>query len=203
MLSFRNLIAVVSTVAIVFAFADTSHAQRAPFKVNQAFRWMGHFQSTGYHWRNPGPCVGYYNPYSHHNSSLRIGGHPQGASSYNLNFYSDHHAGIYSEFDRPGGFTSPVAPADPTPNSTIDSEVDIEQYEESEATVDDGNVEEDAKSILDEIEAIDEDEKGPKESKKRVDGASIWSDVFELSRINQPKSKLPRTSNAVQRKRSR
>ena len=164
---------------------------------------MGHFQSTGYHWRTPGPCVDYYNPYSHHNSSLRIGGHPQGASSYNLNFYSDHHAGVYSEFDRPGGYTSPIAPSTPPPNSTIDSEVDTEQYEENDSSVDDANAEEDAKSILDEIEAIDDEGKGSQDSKKRVDGASLWSDVFELSRIKQQKTTQRRASNAIQQRRSR
>jgi hypothetical protein len=32
---------------------------------------MGHGWSAGYHHRNPGHDSSYYNPYSHHNSSLR------------------------------------------------------------------------------------------------------------------------------------
>ncbi len=73
---------VFACILVTVGFADVTLAQRAKIRLNQDFRYLGGFQSAGYHWRNPGPCIGYYNPYSQHNSYLKSGGIPQGAELY-------------------------------------------------------------------------------------------------------------------------
>ena len=206
MLSIKNLVTIACFTFSFFCLADMASAQRAPLKVNQGFRWLGHFQSTGYHWRTQGPCVNYYNPYSHHNSSLRIGGSPQGSYGYagGTGYGCSDCAG---GFDQPGSYgygdVNSQAAIAPGGRTVVESEVDNEVYEgegdngSGETTEEDIDAE--AKSILDQIEALDKKMKDTPaaESKERVDGASLWSDVFELSRVDR--SKIQKRAAANQR----
>ena len=95
---------VIAAVSIIST--DTTVAQRGPFRVNQAFRKLGGGWSSGYHWRTPGHRVEYYNPYSRHNSSLKIGGIPQGSGSYlaRLRNDSDRSQTATSPFDQIGNY---------------------------------------------------------------------------------------------------
>ena len=114
----RNIFVIFVAIAC-FALPEVSSAQRARFDIDQPFRFLGNFQTHGYHWRNPGPCVGYYNPYSAQNSTLRTGGIPQGAESYLSRFHivttSEHTSSL--PFDRPAAIGGGVAPAF-SPNRT-------------------------------------------------------------------------------------
>ena len=78
-----RIIILVVVTTVTLSNVDFALAQkRGKYPVNQTFRLLGGGWSGGYHWRNPGYKVDYYNPYSHHNSQLRIGVVPQGASRY-------------------------------------------------------------------------------------------------------------------------
>jgi hypothetical protein len=57
-------------------------AQRGEVGWNQFCRCLGGGFSAGYHWRNPGHKVDYYNPYSERNTVLVTGVLPQGAACY-------------------------------------------------------------------------------------------------------------------------
>jgi len=50
-------------------------AQRPMRPALQFERWLGHGCSVGYHWRNPGPDISYYCPFSDRNSNL-VSGYP-------------------------------------------------------------------------------------------------------------------------------
>lgn len=191
----KKILAVTVCLAIAVVCCSEVSAQRAPLKLNQAFRYLGHGQSTGYHWRTPGPCVGYYNPYSRLNSELRIGGVPQGAQnyvpSYDQQFY-------VSPFDQPANFSNPSPTVAPNSIPTMDSEIDLEVYEnDKDAVGEKENSDEDTSSILDEIESI-ENKSAPEAGQTEednIDGASLWSDVFELSRLQRNQAAARRSRN--------
>jgi hypothetical protein len=60
----------VAALALLFAFGFSveSNAQKPKRPLKQFGRWLGDGLGNGYHWRNKGPNVGYYNPYSVLNS---------------------------------------------------------------------------------------------------------------------------------------
>ncbi len=201
-MSTKNLVVAVCVAVSLFCSSEV-FAQRGPFKLNQAFRYLGHGQSTGYHWRTPGPCIGYYNPYSRHNSSLRIGGLPQGAERYVPAYgFQD----CNNNFAQPSTLSNmgPVGIA-PGQMPIIDSEIDNDEYEnDSYEDEDEDTLDDDAKSILDEIEAIEDAEQaGEKaaEEAKNIDGASLWSDVFELSRMGAGNNNQRRAANKINQRR--
>ncbi len=81
-MSIKTLVCGVMVAAATISFSAETFGQRGSLCLNHGFRTLGGGQSAGYHWRTPGPCVGYYNPWSHHNTALRIGIVPQGAGPY-------------------------------------------------------------------------------------------------------------------------
>ena len=146
-MSIRSLICFIATAAIVTTSfsTDALYAQRNKPTWNGLTRFLGGGHSAGYHWRTPGPDVSYYNPYSRVNSTLRIGGVPQGAEPYVGRYGSQHGCGQSFDgqsFDQPSGFgdysqgqflQQPTAyPTQYAPSSTtIDAEID-----DSEDTLD-------------------------------------------------------------------
>ena len=136
-----RLILVFSVIAAVSMVNAETSAQRAPKRVNQVFRFLGGGWSGGYHWRTPGPRVEYYNPYSHHNSRLKIGGYPQGAGRYvsqlgcyydgpgttsNTNSFDqigDYQTGGYEFMPAPTGYQS----RPPSPKNVVNSVVDNDE----------------------------------------------------------------------------
>ncbi len=81
-MSIRFLLITALALSMMALSCKTSSAQRGDRNWNQFTRYLGGGFSAGYHWRNPGPKVNYYNPYSHQNTSLVTGALPQGASCY-------------------------------------------------------------------------------------------------------------------------
>ncbi len=72
---FRTVILVGVSAAIVLLAGSSAEAQfvRTGRPIQRLDRWLGVGNGPGYHWRNPGPDVSYYNPWSEVNSSLVSG----------------------------------------------------------------------------------------------------------------------------------
>ena len=101
-MSIRTLVCSALVAAAAFSFSTETFGQRGSLSWNQGCRILGGGQSAGYHWRTPGPYIGYYNPWSHHNTALRTGIVPQGAASY---LYRHENCGdAMPTFDEPLGF---------------------------------------------------------------------------------------------------
>jgi hypothetical protein len=142
-MSNRVLLAILILGSVVFSYAEQANAQRGRCSINQGFRILGGGQASGYHWRTPGPCVNYYNPYSYHNTNLRIGGLPQGAGSYVARYGIDsaYHE-LQPAFDRPLGmsqidFVPGIAPGDNTVNAELDEASPPRENSDSEDAADD------------------------------------------------------------------
>lgn len=166
-MSIRTLLCLAVALTVTgFASSDAS-AQRGRCGINQAFRYLGGGHSWGYHWRTPGPCVDYYNPWSYHNTNLRIGTMPQGSQSYMGRMGYRGSAGHYNMDRGPGTYEDhyPSMIADPSPslapNNVIQSEID---------EVDDADSDSDAESIL-------EDDESGKEGAD--EGAMMWPGFME------------------------
>lgn len=101
-MSIKTLVYGVLAVASAFCFTSETFGQRSPCRLNQGFRYLGGGHSAGYHWRTPGPCVDYYNPWSHHNTSTRTGIVPRGAGPYLTRL--EHCGETFQSFNQPSGF---------------------------------------------------------------------------------------------------
>ena len=182
---------------------DTAEAQRGTFRVNQVFRKLGGGWSAGYHWRTPAPKVDYYNPYSRHNSSLKIGGIPQGSASYlaRLGDVSQNHQPVeINSFDAIGNYDESssynfmptveysVAPGVMPPN-VVTSEV-IEQETQPKVDYRHGpeNTGGPQKSILNRNSGNPSIDKQPSPSDQPVDddGVSLWQSFDDLESLGRP-----------------
>lgn len=66
-----KLILLIVATAATFSFVpEQADAQKNYRPVKRFHRWLGIYHNHGYHYRNPGPDVSYYNPYNAHNSRL-------------------------------------------------------------------------------------------------------------------------------------
>lgn len=70
MTKIRLLVLIVASIAAFGSVSEQADAQQTYRPLKQVNRWLGHWHNHGYHYRNPGPDVSYYNPYSAHNSRL-------------------------------------------------------------------------------------------------------------------------------------
>ena len=156
---------IVCTLVVCFAMPDQASAQRGRKGVNQTFRFLGAFHSAGYHYRTPGPCVGYYNPYSRVNTHLVIGGVPQGARTYLERYMNSGYQNGYDSKDpyAPGSnyktpYSQPIgtnyynlnAPAyDSSPN-VLPAEVEKYENDFSPENNDASDLEEEVQSIMEE-----------------------------------------------------
>lgn len=214
-MTIRSLICFVATAAIVTSFStDSLHAQRNKPTWNGLTRFLGGGHSAGYHWRTPGPDVSYYNPYSRLNSTLRIGGVPQGAGPY---IGGGCHQGCGQPFDQPSGFEqysnqdqySPQFqnPTQFAPSATM---IDAEVVDDTDQTFDDDDIsdlddpttgsstrnapESDTRNVpgSDTRNVPGSDTRNPSGSGTRgeVDETSLWPGFFEFGSSVQPQQRV-------------
>ena len=150
MVQFKWICLVLSTSGIWLAHSGEAAAQfnsrlsqrtwpaGALGALNRHHRIAGAFFSDGYHKRTPGPNVGYYNPYSAHNSDLRSLAGPQAyPQSYGYSTIypaqpapssqtPDAHQLFHSDSSR-----KDFPNRDPRPNSTPDTPQDDRPEQES------------------------------------------------------------------------
>ena len=193
-MSLGKLLAITSVAILLFGFANFAQAQRGPLRVNQAFRYLGHGQSGGYHWRTPGPCVGYYNPYSQHNSALRIGGTPQGAYGYHL---PSSDFGYSNSFDHPSSFgqsnSAPMFTPGNFGSNTVDSVIDDSEPEEPTNVDDDSDASDELSELEAEVQSILNDSQNSNSDKKPAkdkagdnpDETSLWPGFNEFGKQNK------------------
>ena len=192
-MSIKSLLFVVCIFASL-TIAESSYAQRARVRLNQDFRYLGAFQSAGYQWRNPGPCVGYYNPYSHHNSALRIGGYPQGAHSY-MSRYGGGNYGYTNNFDIPTGLGQDNS-APPASGNSVPSVVDkTEDTPAAEVTDDElSDLEKEVQSIMNEGSSEKLPSKKdnlPTDKLQELDETSMWPGFNEFGKRNLQRRNYP------------
>lgn len=219
-MSIRSLICFVATAVLVTtAFStDDASAQRHKPTWNYLTRFLGGGHSAGYHWRTPGPNVDYYNPYSRTNSTLRIGGVPQGAEPYAARFGFGCQQGCGS-FDQPSGFgqygqqqydqhagqfPTELAPAAYSSN-TIDAEIDDSEesvdVDDVESSLDDptsGGNESGSGSSTRNAPGSEAGGSGTRSNggggsgtRGAVDEASLWPGFFEFGNNAQPQPRQP------------
>ena len=131
-----------SAVAMTFG-ADDSAAQLGRMgkihhqPVHRVGRFLGNGYSAGYHHCNPGPDVGYYNPYSAHNSYL-VSQSPEYLAQYgnhDRRVWMRQHGGQFSQ----AGYMNGAGYGQALPGVTVDAE-----FEPAERDADDGREEADA-----------------------------------------------------------
>ena len=203
-MSIKPLSVIVVAAAIICTLSPSeAMAQRGRPGWNQLTRFLGGGHSAGYHWRTPGPAVGYYNPYSHHNSRLRTGGVPQGAGPYVARLAPDCRQQFYdSGFDQPSGFNGHggmmMAPG-ASPNM-VDAQID-DSDEDVEESIEDAI---DGDSILDDPTSIDDPTSGEDPfgdapdvdgsgARGAVDESALWPGFHEFGRATQPRVPNQRT----------
>ena len=141
MTKIRLLVLIVASLATVGSTAVQADAQQTYRPLKQVNRWLGHWHNHGYHYRNPGPDVSYYNPYSAHNSRL-IGQHYQSslgnqayqngmgygfgngyANGYDTNVYGQN---VYGQNNYSSQYNSKPTPTrkDQEPEDSYDDEAD-------------------------------------------------------------------------------
>ena len=76
----RSVIAIIKVMGL---FQAESNAQWRFNPLQRTNRYLGLWAGSGYHFQNPAPNVGCYNPYSNHNSGLVTRGYiPQDSNMY-------------------------------------------------------------------------------------------------------------------------
>lgn len=207
---------IVFTLAVCMAFPEMASAQRGRPGINQTFRFLGNFQSAGYHWRNPGPSVGYYNPYSPLNSTLHSGGLPQGARSY-VPQYAPSQNELFEQrfeqqFESPAkiDFNSPVRPADGSDQNVLPPEVNVFEKLDEPTEDDSPDLEDEVNSILDGFDnnkiqnqgsSSRSDAPRPDDATRRATDKSGWPGFFEFGskkrKANQPQRRKSQTAKSV------
>ena len=132
----RQIVFVLMIAAFAICIQESAVAQRGnQRKLKKYARFLGGGWSAGYHWENPGHRVDYYNPYSKHNSQLRMhsnqsgyGGQAGGCGQCQSNGFDD--VGTFQT----GGFnnfTMPIEYSQPSyqniHGNVVDSVVDEQQ----------------------------------------------------------------------------
>lgn len=179
---------IVCSIVVCFAMPDQAFAQQGRKGVNQTFRYLGAFHSAGYHWRTPGPCVNYYNPYSSTNSTLLTAGQPQGLDPYQFQ----------SPFSQPSRINDWNAPAVQPGQNILPAEVEKLEFRGRNEKDETTDLEKEVQSIM-EVDEMEQKDGVPSGTTGNRFDDSLWPGLmnFEADNSRRVKSSNSRRSKTA------
>ena len=190
---YASICLILSSAAVMTLAADDSVAQLGRTgkfhhqPVHRVGRFLGTGYSAGYHHCNPGPDVGYYNPYSAHNSYL-VSQSPEYLAQYgnrDRRVWMQQHGGQFNQ----AGYMTGVGNGQALPGVTVDAE-----FEPADRDADDGREDETDSSEDNDFTPAGDDSSDGYDSDGELGGFGDLQDSAEDSvfdRANRDDDRLP------------